>query len=427
MLKNSQVLLEHILKVSGRMAETRSLSPLLNYVVKEAINLTGAERGYVVLVHSNGSLDFKVTLSRDGSTIQDSEDQISKSVLKEVVDTKRPLVLRDAIQDPRFGQAESVVVLNLRSIMCVPLITRGETIGAIYVENRSIRGRFSREDVTPLVLFANQAAVAIENAALNDALETRVADRTRDLNQAKQQIEQSWAEAVEANRIRTEWYGKIAHDIRAPLGIVSVSLSYLEGGKMGSLNAEQLEWVSKSLQTVLHVAQLMDDLFDLSRIESGGITLHKESVNFQDFLQNVYTIGQGLPWHENVELKLDISSQLPEVSIDPIRIRQVILNLFSNAQKFTTQGNVTLQAQYPANQNKVVVSVTDTGEGIAPEKINRLFKRFEQVDDNPERRGLGSGLGLAICRELVKMHGGHIWVESTPEIGSSFHFWLPLN
>jgi PAS domain S-box-containing protein len=201
-----QDLLEHILNVSRRMAETRDLTPLLNDVMDEAIKLVGAERGYVVLVRPNGSLDFRVKRGQVGQALENSEDQVSRSILNQVIDTSQPLILRDAEHDPRFEEAESVVILKLRSVMCVPLISGGDTIGAIYVENRSIRDRFSEDDLPPLILFANQAAVAVENARLfqelqksHDELEVRVEERTAELQVAIKQLEQEITE-----RVRTE-------------------------------------------------------------------------------------------------------------------------------------------------------------------------------------------------------------------------------
>lgn len=420
-------LLEHILNISRRMAETRTLTPLLNYVVDEAIELVGAERGYVVLVQPDGALEFRVQRSREGGQLADAEDQISKSILNQVIDTAQPLVLRNAMENSRFSQAESVVILQLRSIMCVPLIAQGETIGAIYVENRSIRGRFSEDDLPPLILFANQAAVAIENAALNEELEARVAARTRELQQAMLQVEKSWTEAVEANRLRTVWLGNVAHDLGAPLGIVSASLSFMQEGELGELNEGQLEWIGKSLRALRHISNLIDDLSDLSTLEAGGISLHREMVTPQEFLQNVYNVGLGLSWPRGVTFNIDVSPPLPDLCIDPVRIRQVLLNLISNAHKFTSQGSVTVHAHYQASQEEVVIGVADTGEGIAADQIERVFQRFQQVDDNFKRKRLGTGLGLAICRELVELHRGRIWVESTLGIGSDFMFTLPLN
>ena len=421
-----QDLLTQILEISRRMSEIRTLTPLLNYVMDEVIALVGAERGYIVLIQPDGSPDYRIKRGSDGQTLDDSEDQVSKSVFRQVVETGQPLVLRDAMSNPDFSGAESVALLKLRSIMCVPLISRGEIIAAIYVENRSISGRFSEEDLPLLTLFANQAAVAIENAVLNDDLEARVAARTYELEQAMAQVEQGWYEAIEANRLRTVWLNNVMHDLRAPLVIASGSLSLLQDGGFGNLNAKQLEWIGKSLKMVLDVKNLTNDLFDLSGLEVGGMALRREVVVPEEFLRNIYDIGLGLPWPEEVTLELEISLPLPEISIDPLRIRQVLLNLLSNALKFTAQGSVTLHACFQADTNEIRFGVTDTGEGIPADKLDHLFERFHQVDENPERRRLGAGLGLAICYELIEKHGGRIWVESTLGEGSNFMFTLPL-
>ena len=416
-----QGFLQRILNVSRQMAETRELEPLLNYVIDEVVALFGAERGYIVLVQPNGMLEIKIKRGQDGQALaEDEDDYISTSIFNEVVHSGTPLILRDAMTDPRFNTARSVINLQLRSIMCTPLISRGEIIGSIYVENRSIRNRFKESDLPQLTLFANQAAVAIENAALNDDLEARVEARTKEL-------EQSWSEVIEANRLRTVWLSNLAHDLRAPLGITTTSLSFLQDGGLGELSEGQQEWVDKSLQAVQHTTGLINDLFDLFKMEAGGIKLDPELVAPAEFLQNIYDVALGLPRPKGVALELNIlSTDLPETYMDTARIRQVILNLFSNALKFTKTGTVTLCAKYEADKEEIRIGVQDTGEGISPEKITQLFQRFQQVDDNDTRRKKGSGLGLAICKELVEMHEGQIWVESTPNVGSTFIFTLPV-
>ena len=149
-------LLVRILEISQRMAEMRALPPLLHFIpVDQVVRLVGAERGYVVLVRPDGSLDFRVTRDQDGNDVADAEDQISISVLQQVMQSGEPMVLRDAVADLRFSHARSVVSLNLRSIMCVPLICGGDTIGAIYVENRSVRNRFKVDALSPLRVFAD--------------------------------------------------------------------------------------------------------------------------------------------------------------------------------------------------------------------------------------------------------------------------------
>jgi PAS domain S-box-containing protein len=203
-----QDLLQHILNVSLRMAETQDLALLLSDVMDEAIQLVGAERGYVVLLEPDGGLDFRVQRSREGQELGDAEDQISRSILHKVIETSEPLVLRDALQDPQFSETGSEIILELRSIMCVPLISRGNTIGAIYVENHSIRGRFHQDDVIPLSLFANQAAVAIENARLLQSLqqshhesEMRVKERTLELSESNALLKQESTEREQAENL----------------------------------------------------------------------------------------------------------------------------------------------------------------------------------------------------------------------------------
>jgi len=420
-------LLENVLNISRHMAEIRALTPLLDYVVDEAMQLVGAERGFIVLLRPDGSLDFRVKRSFEGSEIPNAEVEISRSIFNQVINTGEPVLLYDAMNSPDFGRAKSVMGLKLRSIMCVPLASRGETIGAIYVENRAVKARFSKDDLLPLIIFANQAAVSIENAALNDDLEKRVAARTQELKQAMLQIEESWAKEMEANRLRKEWLNNVTHDLRTPLSIAAGWLMLMQSTGIDNLNGQQRDWIKNATEAVDHTSSLINDIFDLSKLEVGGMALYPEAVNLTDFLQGVYEIGMGLFWPEEVEFKLDVSDQLPSLLIDPLRIRQVLLNLLSNARKFTNKGRVTIHARHLINQNEVLIGVADSGDGIPANKLDKLFDRFEQVEDEDiERQRRGSGLGLAICRALVEMHDGRIWVESTIGEGSNFQFTLPL-
>lgn len=419
-------LLEHILLVSRKMAETRMLSPLLSYVVEEALKLVGAERGYVVLVKPDGTYDFKIKLDNQGNALEHAHDQVSTSVLDEVISTSEPVILRNAVNDPHFGQAESVVILQLRSILCVPLISRGETIGAIYVENRTVRNRFKEQDRSLLTLFANQAAVAIENATFYDKLESRVAARTRELEMTKQQLERSWHEAIEANRLRTVWLSQVAHDMRAPLGIATTAISLILEGGLGDITPDQKEWLTKSLKSIGHASNLTEQVFYLARLDEGRVTLNIEPFDPQRLLTTTFDMAKGLPWPVAVTLKLELPPVLPWVPMDHLRIQQVILNLLGNAQKFTDSGSVTLSARENTEYNELWISVTDTGIGMPEEHQTRIFDRFKKIKLSTDRNTEGTGLGLAICKELIEMHDGRIWVDSKPGAGSTFTFALPV-
>ena len=419
-------ILQRVLEVSRLMAETRLLTPLLDRVMDEAVNLARAERGYLVLLRPDGSHEIRVRRGRLRDSSPVTTDEISNSIVDQVVRTAKPLIVHDAIGDPRFSNAMSIINLKLRSVMCVPLISRGNLIGALYVENRTVTGRFNEDDLPPLILFATQAAVAIENASLNEDLEGRVAERTRELQAALDQLERNWMSVVETNRLQTELLSNVAHDMRSPLTIVVGALSAMDSGILGETTAQQKEWVGKCLDAANHVLNLTNDLFDLSKLDLGGLALYPQSVNLKEFLDNIYRIGLGLPWPEGVVLHFLAPDPLPTVMLDPVRIRQVMLNLLSNALKHTTRGAVMIRARHLAEKNEVWVGVADTGEGIPANRVERLFKRFGQVDDNVERRQKGTGLGLAISRQLVEMHRGRIWVESEPGKGAHFIFALPV-
>lgn len=421
-----QLMLQTVLDLSRRMAETRTLTPLLDYAMGEAIRLVGGERGYLVLINADGSLDFRVAHAPPGEATQNALDQISHTILNAVISAGSPLVVRDAGLDPAFSTARSVMLLKLRSVMCVPLIARGQAFGAIYVENRSAEGRFSEDDLTPLSLFANQAAVAIENAQLNEELEARITERTRELEAAKTSIEKNWHEAVEANRLGTVWLGNVAHDMRAPLTIVLSSLELLREGAFGELNPRQAEWIRRAYDAAGRALKLTDDVFDLSKLEMGGLRLYPEETSLTAFLQDVYDTGRGLPWPLGVDFRLRLSEPLPTLSLDPARIQQVLMNLLSNAIRFTDQGSVTLYAEVDASGSEVHVGVRDTGTGISADDVAHLFKRFVQAAPPKDKRRRGTGLGLAISKELVEMHGGRLSVETRPGAGSDFRFTLPV-
>ena len=170
---------------------------------------------------------------------------------------------------------------------------------------------------------------------------------------------------------------------------------------------------------------LIHNMFDLSKVELGALEIHREPVALKPFLERVYEIGMALPWRSNVAFEVDLPDDLPEATIDPARIQQVLMNLITNALKYTHQGTVTLHAHQPAS-DLVEIGVRDTGEGIPEEAHAMIFERFRQFDDHHNRRMKGAGLGLAICRDLIDQHGGQIMVSSTVGQGSNFVFRLSV-
>jgi diguanylate cyclase (GGDEF)-like protein len=182
-------MLEKIIDIGREMAENRNLEPLLQYAMQVTIELVNAEYGYLVLVTDNDQLNFRVRLDKNGNLLNEPDEQISHTIFSQVISDREPIITADAIVDPDFQDAESVMSLQLRSVMCVPLISRERVLGAIYVENRSETDIFDEESLKPLKYLAGLAAVTIENVQLYEELEIRVTERTKELAAANGKLQ----------------------------------------------------------------------------------------------------------------------------------------------------------------------------------------------------------------------------------------------
>ncbi|MCP4428089.1 MAG: GAF domain-containing protein [Chloroflexi bacterium] len=412
-----EALLSHLLAISRRMATIRSASPLLSYAMNEVIALVGAERGYIVLITDDGTLDFRVRRLADGSNIHSDADMISQSILNEVVRTQQSLVVHNAQLDRRFAAAHSVMSMQLRSIMCAPLRTQDRIIGAVYVESRSRSGRFTEPDLAPLEFFSNQAAVAIENANLNENLEGLVADRTWQLVEAKKAAEK-------ANEAKTSFLSNMSHELRTPLNAIMNFSGFVYDGFYGDVNEDQQEALQQVMDSSEHLLSLINDVLDLNKIEAGMVQIIFEAVDLNQVMRHAISTATGLVKGRAIELVTNIEKDLPVIQADRRRLRQILLNLLSNAAKYTEKGEIKLTAH--ASDSYVEFAVADTGIGIAPADYELIFQSYGQAQHNLDNV-VSTGLGLPIARQLVVLHSGNLWFESKLNVGSTFFVRLPIN
>lgn len=418
-IQNS-TLLTHLLSVSQRMAEMRVLKPLLSYVVDEVLKLVGAERGYIVLLEEGGTLDFRVKRKADGTDIVPNADAISHSVLNEVIQKQKSIVVRNALLDPNFATAQSVMAMRLRSIMCTPLITRNRIIGAIYVENRSTSDRFCDEDLIPLEFFSNQAAVAIENAHINENLEHLVAERTHQLALAKEAAEA-------ANSAKSIFLSSMTHELRTPMNGVLGMTSLLQETNLDPEQRELVKTIRTSGDTLLTI---INDILDFSKIEANKLELEQIPFAVARCVEEAFDLIAPKAAEKGLTLAYFVDEAVPAtLRQDVTRVRQIITNLLSNAVKFTEKGHivvrVTLEGAEPAAPDSdltVRIGVEDTGIGISGDQLGRLFGMFHQADVSTTRRYGGTGLGLAISKRLAEMMGGELEVSSKVGQGTIFSF-----
>jgi signal transduction histidine kinase len=266
-----------------------------------------------------------------------------------------------------------------------------------------------------------------EDRELVEAVAQQLGSALQDMR-SHQLTEQALEEMREADQLKSQFLANMSHELRTPLNsIIGFSRVILKGidGPITDTQREDLNAIYNAGQ---HLLGLISDMLDISRIEAGKLDLTFGDVDLSEIINGVMTTAIGLVKDKPIELVTDVPDDLPHIRADSIRIRQVLLNLVSNASKFTEEGQIAVSARHIAKgeRNDILVAVADTGIGIAPDNLEKLFEPFSQVDPSPTRKSGGTGLGLSIARHLVELHGGRIWVESTVDEGSTFAFTLPV-
>ncbi|PJF29091.1 MAG: hypothetical protein CUN52_10160 [Phototrophicales bacterium] len=249
-----------------------------------------------------------------------------------------------------------------------------------------------------------------------DELESRVQERTKELEIARQQAE-------DANKIKSQFLANMSHELRTPLNAILNFTAFVADGVMGEVNAEQEEALRQSISSGKHLLSLINDILDVTKIEAGLMDLFIQSVDLNEILNGVVGIGKGLSKDKPIELIVDIQDHLPHTYGDKRRLRQVFLNIVSNAFKFTPQGSVTIHAH--ATDTHLHVYVKDTGIGIAPQHQSLVFESFKQAQ-NDTLDTVGTGLGMPISKYFVESHNGRMWFETEVGKGTTFFVELPI-
>ncbi|MBV6395551.1 MAG: Sensor histidine kinase RcsC [Anaerolineales bacterium] len=331
----------------------------------------------------------------------------SKSAIGEATGSGRAVVINDTSQSDIFQFNPHLP--ETRSEAVIPLRIGSRIIGVLDLQSAQAQA-FSEDEVMVLQTLADQVAIAIDNA------------RSYELSI------QAVKEMREADRLKSQFLANMSHELRTPLNsIIGFSRVILKGidGPISDLQQQDLLAIHNSGQ---HLLGLINDILDLSRIEAGKMELTFDEVHLHELIAGVMSTAVGLVKDKAIQLQREIPESLPAVRADSMRIRQVLLNLLSNASKFTDDGTITVTAElveHPGGRAEVMVRVKDTGPGISKDDQKKLFQPFSQVDASPTRKTGGSGLGLSISNHLVQMHGGRMGVESEVGAGSTFYFTLP--
>ncbi len=334
-----------------------------------------------------------------------------QELLDEVLQTLEPLILTADDANLRPQERSYMQEHGLQTLLIIPLAAKGEALGIVEVEIPHEIRRFSESQLDLAMTVATSAAVSLENARLYQE-QRETAERLQ-----------------EVDTLKTQFLANMSHELRTPLNsIIGFSRVILKGidGPINELQEQDLSAIYNSGQ---HLLALINDILDLSKIEAGKMEIAQEEVDISMMVRSVMSTAVGLTKDKPVKLLQDVDEDLPIIVGDNTRIRQVLLNLISNAAKFTEEGHIRVIAKLRKSARggeEVYLAVEDTGPGISAEDQSKLFKPFSQVDGSPTRKTGGTGLGLSISKRFIEMHGGQIGVKSHEGRGSTFWFTLPV-
>ncbi|MCW5661093.1 MAG: GAF domain-containing protein [Burkholderiaceae bacterium] len=400
--------------ISGSVADT---APVFEKILESCSRLFDSSEQGIVLLGGDQLLRLGAHRGSARERLQamfpvTADDSPEGRALREQRVLHYPDVLRDA---PAGSQTQKVAASlggRTYSQVFAPMRWEGQGVGYLYV-TRLPPAPFSDKEIDLLKTFADQAAIAIQNARLFHALE----DKSRQLEAA--------------NRHKSEFLANMSHELRTPLNAIIGFSEVLTEQMFGDVNDKQMEYLKDIHSSGQHLLSLINDVLDLSKIEAGKMELDLSCFDLGLLLEHSATLVRERAQRHGLMLELDVGEGLEEWVADARKVKQVAVNLLSNAVKFTPNGGrVSVRARHLNGVNGLAgswaeVCVSDTGVGIAPQDQALVFEEFRQASGDVLRKAEGTGLGLALVKRFVELHGGQITLESEPGRGSTFRFVLP--
>jgi signal transduction histidine kinase len=396
--------LSTINEVGRTIASARDLSEILNLVMSKAVEILGAEAGSLLLLEGGEELVFQVALGPTGDQLVGMRLPIGQGLVGAVAQEGEPIIVNDVKSDPRWSVAvdESTSFVT-RSILAVPLASRDRVIGVIELINKRDGSGFDQDDSNLLASFASQVAVTIENAMINSQLQGELDRRAQE---------------------GAEFLSLVAHELRIPMTSIKGYAKLLDMGVAGGVSEKGKDFLNIISKNVERMDRLVQDLLDISRIETGRLRMEMAPVAIQAVVEEAVQELQEEIDRRQLTLAVSIPEDLPPAWGDSGHISRIFSKLLTNACSYTPPGGrVQIKSTF---DGEIQVSINDTGVGIAEEDRDKIFTPFFRADDPLVRDYPGNGLGLAVVKGLVEKHGGRIWFESEPGVGTTFTFTLPV-
>ncbi|MDZ7962160.1 MAG: GAF domain-containing protein [Aulosira sp. DedQUE10] len=327
---------------------------------------------------------------------------------------------------------------QVRANLIMPLLCGTELWGLLCIHQCATTRHWLQSEIDFTQQLANQLAIAIQQANLVEQLQQELAERQQaeaKLTESNQQLAISNQELARATRLKDEFLANMSHELRTPLNAILGMSEGLQDEVFGIVNQQQLKALETIERSGSHLLELINDILDVAKIEAGQIKLDCTSISVAHLCQSSLAFIKQQALQKRIQLDIKLQHNLPDLLVDERRIRQVLINLLNNAVKFTPAGGrITLEVKELSrniattdspSQHFLQIALTDTGIGIAPENIKKLFQAFIQIDSALNRQYAGTGLGLALVKRIVELHGGRVGLTSELGMGSCFTIELP--
>jgi signal transduction histidine kinase len=394
--------LARLVEISVTLNSTLDLDPLLQYILDSAVELLDCEAVSILFYNEEmGQLRFAAVTGSNPDELAKIPVPLDRSIAGKIFTENTPLVINDVQRDNRhYTEVGEQTNIEIRSLLGVPMRIRKQKVGVIEAINKQ-SALFTYSDVKLLNIIASQAAVAINNARL------------------VQELQKANAQLSEADEMKSRFMAVASHELRTPLGIIMGYSTFLKEETEGDLS----EHASNVLEAALELRSLVEDMTNMNMIYTGQRDIKPVPTPIQEIIYAAYAEISSTAGAKKNVLVLDLPEEPVIVNADR-KLKLVFVNLLNNAIRFTPNPGE-IRIRMIIKEKAVLVEIQDEGIGIPPDKLERIFEQFYQVEDHMTRRYGGLGLGLAIAQVVVDMHGGRIWAES-PGLGEGATFKVAL-
>jgi signal transduction histidine kinase len=404
-IENSSNDLESILSVVHKINSSLVLSEVLGEVIDHTIRSTRADRGFLMLADDNGKLQYTIGRDKEKNVISSETFQVSQSVVEDVYSTGESICIEDALSDERFEQRQSIVKLELRTIMCTPLKTHDKTIGVVYVDSQHIQPVNQDKVLRLFEILAGQAALAIQNARLYEDLK-KTYDELQDANEHLIKSEKL--------ALRGELVAEVSHELKNLLGVVLLQAHSIKLALERDNVSKGKAMSSDIIDSILKIDSFAESLLVRSGSGFELVPTHLNSIvsKFASFIKF-------LPRFRKSKIVASLDETTPIIEANADQLQHVLLNLVNNAVDAYPEATITLATEYDPLDNQVILSVSDNGPGIDAVVRRKLF--VEKITTKPD----GHGFGLPICKKIIDSHKSKIEVDSQFNQGAKFNIFFP--